>query len=1775
VKLSVRFKLTAFTLGIVLLVGGTISGVSIPWSSQRILAQADEEARGVTAILAADIADALYFTDVGSIRRHIRTIRFNPDVRSALVADAEGMVVQDGTEENALRGQPWPQELHRRLVGADGWITWRQGERLLVGGPIRMPDGQHVGYLAVEFSLADAYQLLRDTTRTGLFLTLVCVVLGGGLAFLLGGRVGRPLRAIVRACRQIGTGNLDVNLRIPREDELGTLAESINQMAGDLQRTTVSREFLDDIIGSMAESLIVLTPDATIRRVNPATLRLLGYAEGELVDRHISVICADMPIIGEPANAGGPREGIPTAESTYVAKDGRTIPVIVSASVMRDTRGGLRGFVCLAQDITGRKRAEEQLRLQSRALDAAVSAIVITDRQGRVTWANPAFTRLTGYTLEEAFGQDLRLLKSARQDPAAYQRLWEAVLRGEVWRGELFNRRKDGSEYLEGQTITPVRDAAGEITHFIAIKQDITQRMRAEQVRQALYQASLHIQEALDLPERLNRLLRTAQTVLELDRVNILLADEGEEWLHAVASLGVDEPLEAIRVPIGPEGGAISHAYSARQPIIWQGPGPLPEALKLKPPYDRIKALRSQVFAVLPLVVQGRSIGVLGADRRHSRRPLEPGTGELLQLFATQAALAIEQSRLFQREQDRRRQLEAVRAVGEEITRELDLSTLLNLIHRRAAELVGGTSGVLYLWDEEAQLLIPRAWHGLGDWVGDLPRRLDDGVTGTVAQRREGMIVNDYRRSPYRNPIFAEKTRATATLVEPLLYRDRLLGVISVNHEEAGRAFSEQDRELVTLFASQAAIAIENARLFEREQARRRQVEAVRAVGQEITREMALGSLLDLIIRRATELVAARAGIVFLLDEPAQVLVPQAWHGLEAWVGEVRLRLGEGLAGTVAQRREGKIVNDYRTSPYAHPAFLERTDLTASVAEPLLHGDRLLGVITIANSGNARPFTEQNRATLALFAAQAAIAIENARLYVGAEKRAAEFTTLREVGQAITSRLELPAVLEAIVAGAMQLLGTQHTQITLWDEERQILRYGAALGTEAEKVRTQVFELGKGVNGTVALTRQPLVLDDYGTSPYALPEFSYLAATITVPVVFGDRLLGVLHAHTTQRDRRFTSDDLRMFQMFGAQAAIAIENARLFEATEQRAAEVSALREIGQAITARLELPAVLDAVVAGALRLLGSHHAQIILWDEATQSLRFGAALGAEAERVRKQKFTLGKGINGTVALTRMAMLLEDYQGSPYVVPECFDVVSTVTVPVLFGDRLLGVLHSHTTTQGKRFTRRDLRRLEELAAQAAIAIENARLYEAERQRTEELQAVMEVSREVVGERPLPAFLREVVARAIGLTRAHSGILYLWDDGEEFLVPSAWINVGAYMATMRYRLGQGIAGAVAEAGQGLICNNCSTHPQRDPELLRHVPLQACMAAPVKSRDRNLGVLVLNHTVAGQQFGWEDFHLLEAFASQMAIAIENARLYEEIRQHSAVLEERVQERTRELEVANQQLAAASHHKSEFLANMSHELRTPLNSVMGFSQLLLEQKIGPLTEKQARFLGHVYNSGKHLLTLISDILDLSKVEAGKLELHPEPLPVARSLEDILVIARGLAHKKAQRVEVDIESGLPPLHADPVRFKQILFNLLSNAVKFTPDAGTITLTARQASGIRREAEPAATSETGSTLLPPNASPRADFLEIRVTDTGAGIRREDLPRLFQEFVQLEATARQHHEGSGLGLALTKRLVELHGGQIWAESEGEGKGSTFTVVLPHNGSGGASDRPE
>ena len=508
-------------------------------------------------------------------------------------------------------------------------------------------------------------------------------------------------------------------------------------------------------------------------------------------------------------------------------------------------------------------------------------------------------------------------------------------------------------------------------------------------------------------------------------------------------------------------------------------------------------------------------------------------------------------------------------------------------------------------------------------------------------------------------------------------------------------------------------------------QIRTQQLEAVRALNEEITRELELSTLLNLIAQRTQKLLDADAGTIHLWDEEAQLLIPQVWFGLGAWMAEIRLGPGEGLAGTVAQRRAGLLVDDFRNSPYALPVFLEHTSYTTALGEPLLYRNRLVGVITATREADKVGFNQEDRTLLALFAAQAAIAIMNARLYAATDQGAREARSLYEVAHSLTTSLDPMEVLRLISVKTTELLGTPHAQVVLWDKDAKTLRLGAAYGTEAGRVQRQEFRLGQGVNGIVAQTQRPLIVNDYQTFSYREKDFTELTAGIGVPLIYRDQLLGVLTSHSTRTDWVFTREHLALLTSFADQAAIAIENARLFEATRRRVEQLGTLNDITRALTT-LDPLRVAEQTLRAVQVLVRDVAARF--WDYGPEEgvFRHVASVGMKNRSGPSTvRFPPGEGLLGLTLSTRQPVISRDVNRDPrfreHARAKTEDVVSCIMLPLLAANRLCGVLAIFTRTPHD-FPEEEVNLLRSFAAQAAVALENARLYAELKQTYEDLR---------------------------------------------------------------------------------------------------------------------------------------------------------------------------------------------------------------------------------------------------------------------------------------------------------------------------------------------------------------------------------------------------------------------------------------------------------------------
>ena len=581
-------------------------------------------------------------------------------------------------------------------------------------------------------------------------------------------------------------------------------------------------------------------------------------------------------------------------------------------------------------------------------------------------------------------------------------------------------------------------------------------------------------------------------------------------------------------------------------------------------------------------------------------------------------------------------------------------------------------------------------------------------------------------------------------------------------------------------------------------------------------------------------------------------------------------------------------------------------------------------------------------------------------------------------------------------------------------------------------------------------------------------------------------------------------------------------NRQLRDAREQAAASREILAALGRA---GADPGDILDTILEHATRLCRAQAATLYIPNgDAFLLSRDSGKIPDEFRRqvldqplARNRSSTVGRAAE-EMRTIQIADALNDAEYGRSDLQSLAGFRTLLSTPMILQNEVVGVL-SMWRTNVAPFNTRECELLEEFAVQGAIVMRQDALRRALATKVEQLEVLGEVGDAVGSTLDLDEVLDQIVSNAVRLTDTDGGSIMEYDESSDsFHVRAASGSSQALLNELRaitIDRKTTLVGRAATGHQTVEVPDLSA-VERDPHLdalFRH-GWRSVLAVPILRGDRILGALVIRRRTTGS-FG-PHVELLETFAGQSALAIVNARLFGEL-----------QTKTKELEVA-------SHHKSEFLASMSHELRTPLNAVIGFSEVLLDRMFGDLNERQDEYLRDIWNSGKHLLELLNEILDLSKVEAGQMVLEPSAFSVATAVEYCHAMVRERATSHAITVTVDVAEDIGTIEADERKFKQVVLNLLSNAVKFTPDGGSVAIRAYR---------------------------EATDLLLTVTDTGIGVPAEDQERIFESFQQGRRGAPKE-EGTGLGLTLSRRFVWLWGGRMWLEST-PGTGSTFGFSIP------------
>jgi signal transduction histidine kinase len=815
---------------------------------------------------------------------------------------------------------------------------------------------------------------------------------------------------------------------------------------------------------------------------------------------------------------------------------------------------------------------------------------------------------------------------------------------------------------------------------------------------------------------------------------------------------------------------------------------------------------------------------------------------------------------------------------------------------------------------------------------------------------------------------------------------------------------------------------------------------------------------------------------------------------------------------------------------------------------PMLRAGEPIGAITVTRA-EAGPFSDRQLALLQTFADQAVIAIENARLFNELQARNRDLTEsleqqtatgeiLRTIAHAQT---DVQPVFDTIVRSAARLCHAVMAAVLVTDGRMLYLpaNYGSSPEALAAVRARYPRPLDREtVSGAAILTRSVVHVPD--VQELSVVEFTRQTgqvlgyrSLVTVPMLREGEVVGALNV-CRREPGRFSDTEVELLKTFADQAVIAIENVRLFKELEARNRDLTATGEILQVIArSPTDVQPVFDTIVRSAGHLCEATFSAVVLVDG--DELTLVAAHGEEGEAMAVLRDTFPRPLGrdtatGRAVIERRAVHLPDVQADQEYHSRLRAGLGTRTmlaVPMLREGAPIGAI-GVWRHEVRPFTDNQLALLQTFADQAVIAIENVRLFKELQTRTAELTrsvgeltALGEVSQALSSTLDLDTVLTTIVNRAVELAGADGGSIFEYDSVVEEFQPRVSTEAeDVVAATQRtpLRKGEGAVGRIAVTREAVQIPDIAVegaYESRARGALLRSGRHALLAVPLLSEQHIVGGLVISRNAVGA-FPVEVVELLKTFATQSALAIQNARLFREIADKS------------------RQLEAASRHKSEFLANMSHELRTPLNAIIGFSEVLAEKMFGDVNVKQAEYLQDILESGRHLLSLINDILDLSKIEAGHMELEPADFDLPSAIDNALTLVRERATRRGITLGRTIDERLGIVRGDERKVKQVLLNLLSNALKFTPEGGQIDITARL---------------------------HDDRAEVSVADTGIGIAPTDQDTVFEEFRQV-GTADKKAEGTGLGLALSRKFIELHGGKIWVQSE-VGHGSTFTFTLP------------
>ncbi len=835
------------------------------------------------------------------------------------------------------------------------------------------------------------------------------------------------------------------------------------------------------------------------------------------------------------------------------------------------------------------------------------------------------------------------------------------------------------------------------------------------------------------------------------------------------------------------------------------------------------------------------------------------------------------------------------------------------------------------------------------------------------------------------------------------------------------------------------------------------------------------------------------------------------------------------LVKTLEGRRGALFLADLHTLP---PTLEEERARLSLIGDqlylPLAGRSHLAGWLSLSVRRSGLPYTTREVSFLESLANPAALAFERAQVVADLERRVQALNVLTRLSQGVNVTVAFDDILELIYAQTYQVLPTLDFRITLKDSFSDTLYHVFCLEND-ERLREQEnrpLPVGQGLERDILRTRRATITDDYERecrNRGVLPAVKGLFAWIGVPLNTGSETIGVMALGSRNSYTIYTSEQASLLQAIADQAAGAIVKARLLQESERRTRQLTTLNEVARSLSSTLELAPLFNQILKSAVEILNCVAGSLLLVDPASGEMSFEAAVGPVADNFIGTRLPAGTGLVGKAVTSRQAIIVNDVRRAKdwFDKPDQesgFTTNDVLVVPMLYKEEVTGVIEVINRKDDLPFTPDDQDLLTAFASQAAVALENARLYTQTDQtlaaRVEELSVMQRIDRELNASLDVNRAMKLTLDWAMRQSDSNAGLVGMLESdtmkviaqqGYEIELPDAEATLPLDFPTLKASIETGLPQHVLvhENGNGrtAILSGAREH----------------LVVPFRRETSVVGLLLLESIEPGR-YSEENLEFLTRLMDHASIAIANARLYADVQE-------------------------ANKAKSDFISFVAHELKNPMTSIRGFSDLLAAGVVGPVNENQANFLGTIRSNVERMATLVSDLADISRIEAGRLNLNFTAVDVAGVVREVTRSLARQVEEKKQVLEIRIAPETPLMWGDETRLIQVVTNLISNASKYSPSEARIMVSAQVADNVWSGGSP-------------------KVIHLSVQDNGYGISQENQSKIFQKFYRSDDQKVRDAPGTGLGLNITRQLVELQGGKIWFESEYR-VGTTFHITIP------------